>query len=380
MAIETRPDTDQDAAEASPYQALLDHGRERGYKLDWLQQRETFGSTPDIGTEENGGFLLQNADSGPFDQTPDFSDNMTGRPRGALKRADAPRVGNYPVRTKSDVWLRNGAQLYEEAVQRQWSSSTDIPWHTLEALPDEIERAECQLTTFLTEVEFVAGDVPGKWIAYTTPDYYEPRMYLISQIMDEARHLDVFRKRALANGGGLMGQLNRAGAAGGVIDSARDFTEMSARLHISGEGSVLSLFRMGELMSYNDAEKAMYRLAASDESRHVAFGVMHLQYLSQTDPERSAEIHGYLDEIELGLTAAADPQNPVVRGTDSNSAISILMGGGADKSSIEEGQKMLLAVRRRQVKEYMQRVRVAGFGDRFENGRASAMLEQYASA
>ena len=379
MAIETRPDTEQDAVKASPYQALLDHGRERGYKLDWLQQRETFGSAPDIGTEDSGGFLLQNADSGPFGQTPDFSDNMTGRPRGALNRAESPRVGNYPVRTKSDVWLRNGAQLYEEAVQRQWSSSTDIPWHTLEALPDEIERAECQLTTFLTEVEFVAGDVPGKWIAYTTPDYYEPRMYLVSQIMDEARHLDVFRKRALANGGGLMGQLNRAGAAGGVIDSARDFTEMSARLHISGEGSVLSLFRMGELMSYNDAEKAMYRLAASDESRHVAFGVMHLQYLSQTDPERSAEIHGYLDEIELGLTAAADPQNPVVRGTDSNTAISILMGGGADRSSIEEGQKILIAIRQRQIKEYMQRVRVAGFGDRFENGRASAMLEEYVS-
>ncbi len=222
--------------------------------------------------------------------------------------------------------------------------------------------------------------MPGKWIAYTTPDYYEPRMYLISQVMDEARHLDVFRKRALANGGGLMSQLRRSGAAGGAIDSARDFTEMSARLHISGEGSVLSLFRMGELMSYNDAEKAMYRLAASDESRHVAFGVMHLQYLAQTDPERSAEIHSYLDEIEVGLTAAADPQNPVVRGTDSNTAISILMGGGADPSSIEEGQKMLLAVRRRQVKEYMQRVRVAGFGERFENGRASAILEQYVSA
>ena len=265
-------------------------------------------------------------------------------------------------------------------MQRQWSSATDIPWHTLEELPDEIERAQCQLTTFLTEVEFVAGDVPGKWIAYTTPDYYEPRMYLISQVMDEARHLDVFRKRALANGGGLMSQLRRSGAAGGAIDSARDFTEMSARLHISGEGSVLSLFRMGELMSYNDAEKAMYRLAASDESRHVAFGVMHLQYLAQTDPERNAEIHSYLDEIEVGLTAAADPQNPVVRGTDSNTAISILMGGGADPSSIEEGQKMLLAVRRRQVKEYMQRVRVAGFGERFENGRASAILEQYVSA
>jgi hypothetical protein len=378
MATEVRPDAQEATAttEPSAFEQLIEYGRDRGYKLDWLQPRETFGTNLEY-SEDAGGLLLQDVDHGPFGQAPDISDNMTGRPRGAVQRPNAPRVGNYPVRTKADVWLRNGAQLYEEAVQRQWSSATDVPWDTLEELPDEIERAECQLATFLTEVEFVAGDVPGKWISYTTPDYYEPRMYLISQIMDEARHMDVFRKRALANGGGLMAQLNRVGAAGGVIDSARDFTEMSARLHISGEGSVLSLFRMGELMSYNEAEKAMYRLAASDESRHVAFGVMHLQYLSSSDPERTAEIHSYLDEIEVGLTAAADPQNPVVRGTDSNTAIAILMGGGSDDQSLKDGQQMLLAVRQRQVKEYMQRVRVAGFGDRFENGRANPVLEQY---
>src|SRR5690606_35610930 len=141
----------------------------------------------------------------------------------------------YKIRTKRDIWLKNASQLYEEAVQRQWSSATDIPWEDLQELPDEIERAECQLATFLTEVEFVAGDVPGKWIGETSPDYFEPRMFLISQIMDEARHLDVFRKRALANGGGLMSQVGTALSGGGRIDSARDFTEMSARLHISGE-------------------------------------------------------------------------------------------------------------------------------------------------
>ena len=140
-------------------------------------------------------------------------------------------------------------------------------------------------------------------------------MFLISQIMDEARHMDVFRKRVFANGGGLMGQTTNVALSGGAIDSARDFTEMSARLHISGEGLVLSIFRMGELMSYNDAEKAIYRLAASDESRHVAFGVMHLQYLSQTDPSRAEEIHSYLDEIEMGLVIGAGGQNPATRGT-----------------------------------------------------------------
>ena len=34
----------------------------------------------------------------------------------------------------------------------------------LERLPDDLEKATCQLATFLTEVEFVAGDFPAKWL------------------------------------------------------------------------------------------------------------------------------------------------------------------------------------------------------------------------
>ncbi|HIE85178.1 MAG TPA: ferritin-like domain-containing protein [Dehalococcoidia bacterium] len=375
MATKSKANT----ATPNTFEQLLDYGKGNGYKLDWLQQRETFGKELEI-PSNGGGLLLQDVDSGPFAEVPAWTNNVTGRTRGALTRPSAARIGKYGIRTKADVWLKNGAQLYEEAVQRQWSSATDIPWHELEELPDEIEQAECQLATFLTEVEFVAGDVPGRWISETSPDYYEPRMFLISQIMDEARHADVFRKRALANGGGLLQQNSSAALAGASIDSARDFTEMSARLHISGEGLVLSIFRMGERMAYNNAEKAIYRLAASDESRHVAFGVMHLQYVSQTDPERSEEIHSYLDEIELGLVAGTGGQNPAVRGTPSNAAIMTLLGGGTDEASLREGEQIAGAVRQRQVKEYIQRIKVAGFGDRFTNGRAAAGLTEYISA
>ncbi|MEX2372390.1 MAG: hypothetical protein WD800_01175, partial [Dehalococcoidia bacterium] len=110
------------------------------------------------------------------------------------------------------------------------------------------------------------------------------------------------------------------------------------------------------------------------------FGVMHLQYLAQTDPERKEEIHSYLDDIELGLAAGAGGQNPAVQGTASNAALAILLGGGSDPASIHEGQQLAMAVRQRQVKEYVQRVRVAGFGDRFENGRANATLQEYIGA
>ena len=365
-------------ATEDPFATYKEYGPEKGYDLRWLERRDVWGQQVEA-SGKRGGLLLQDVDQGVAAEVPAESRNMTGRTRGSVERTGVPRVGNYSVRTKADIWLKNGSELYEEAVARQWSSATDIPWGTIRPLPDDIERAECQLATFLTEVEFVAGDVPGKWISQVTPDYYEPRMYLISQVMDEARHLDVFRKRALVNGGGLMRRVgNIQGVVGGNIDSARDFTEMSARLHISGEGSVLTLFRMGELMAYNDAEKHIYRLCAQDESRHVAFGVMHLQYLGSIETDRREEIQSYLDEAELALVTGASGQHPAARGLASNAALAVLLGGGDDK--IDEGYRTLLALRPRQVKEYVQRVRVAGFGERFENGRANPMLEAYLQA
>ena len=64
MAIETRPDTNQELPEESPYDALMAYGKERGYKLDWLQQQDSWGSRPDVGDTDSGGFQLQDADLG----------------------------------------------------------------------------------------------------------------------------------------------------------------------------------------------------------------------------------------------------------------------------------------------------------------------------
>ncbi|MEK6977045.1 MAG: Coenzyme F420 hydrogenase/dehydrogenase, beta subunit C-terminal domain [Candidatus Hydrothermarchaeota archaeon] len=171
--------------------------------------------------------------------------------------------------------------MYEEAVQRQWSSATDIPWETVQPLPDDVERAMCQLCTFLTEVEFIAGDAPGQWLPKINPAHYETKLFLLSQIMDEARHLDVFRKRALVNGGGLLSE-GQSGPSLRVILDAKDFTEMSAIMHVFAEGFIQSLFRTGEYVSYNEAEKRIYRLCYQDESRHLGFGVMHLKYILET--------------------------------------------------------------------------------------------------
>ena len=230
--------------------------------LSWMKQRGEWGQRARPG---RNGLTLADIQINSYGDVPMTSTNLTGRPRGAAERSAGFRIGGYQLRSKEDIWLDNAAWLYEEALQRQWSSATDVPWATLKPLPDDIEQAQCQLATFLTEVEFVAGDVPSRWVARTSPDYFEPRLLLMAQVNDEARHMDVFRKRALANGGGLMERTAGAGGIVGGIDLARDFNEMSARLHLSGEGAVLTLFRMGELMAYNPAEKAIghfYRVDA----------------------------------------------------------------------------------------------------------------------
>lgn len=321
--------------------------------LSWLFPDTEWGVRAKVSKR---GLTLADINVGSYGQVPDVASNQTTRSRGAGVRPGALRAG-YPIRDKSDIWAENVAMLYEEAVARQWSSATDIPWETVKPLPDDLERAMCQLCTFLTEVEFIAGDVPGKWVNQIPNDFYEAKLFLTSQIMDEARHTDVFRKRALMNGGGLLQQGPGSGLRN-ILD-AMDFTEMSVLTHVVGEGFVLSLFRAGELIAQNEAEKRIFRLAAQDESRHVAFGVMHLKYLAETQPERREEIHGYLDKAE-GITANSGlTNNPA-----SSEALAILMGGGLDH--IEEGFDKLQEVRRRQVNEYMHRLEVAGFGDRRE--------------
>ncbi len=167
--------------------------------LSWLNLYDDAASA----TPGKKGMTLKEINFGRYADSARNGGDMTYRLRGAIARANAQRFGpNY--QSKADVWSENCLMLYDEATQRQWSSARDIPWDTLEPLSDELERAMCQLCTMLTEVEFIAGDVPGQWMPFVSAQDFEAGLFLMSQIMDEARHTDVFRKRALANGGGLL--------------------------------------------------------------------------------------------------------------------------------------------------------------------------------
>ncbi len=297
------------------------------------------------------GLTLRDITVGTYGAVPDHPSRRTMAPRGADIDPDVPDMG-YTINDKAEVWSDNVGDLYEEAVSRQWSATRDIPWGELPDLSPDLEHAMCQLSTVLSEVEMVASDFPAKWLWRINHDFVEAKMFLCTQVMDEARHTEVFRKRALANGGGL-------GKAKAVVErflklilDADSYDEGSALMHLLGEGIVLSLFRAGELIAPSPVEKKIFRLCMQDEARHVAYGTMHLRYRLQRDPTLAEDFHGYLDkgeEIIAMLFSTPEVVEPVT----------LLVAG-----SVEAAEQLGLAgadmLRGRVIEEYLQRCDHAG--------------------
>jgi hypothetical protein len=185
-----------------------------------------------------GELRLADIETGHYAQVPEHgSRHGSMAPRGSFVPEGTRALEMYTLNEMSEVWAENAAELYDEAVVRQWNSVTDVPWDKLQKLPDDIERSVCQMCTGLTEVEFVAGDMPAKWLCRINHDFHEVKLFLATQIKDEARHLDVFRKRALANGGGLMMASPGQEELLAAILEAPNYTTASALMHVFGRAS-----------------------------------------------------------------------------------------------------------------------------------------------
>src|SRR6202050_2129669 len=320
--------------------------------LAWMNNMGEWGVRAKPG---NLGLRLQDIAIGTYGVVPDHgSDHCSMAPRGAVIPEGLPSLG-FTLNEKAEVWAENAAELYEEAVARQWSSARDIPWSELKPLPDDLERAMCQLCTFLTEVEFIAADAPTRWMSHMNQDFFEVKMFLATQAMDEARHTDVVRKRALANGGGLgrASALNQLSLKG--IFDAPSFSAQTGRLHLLGEGFVLTLFRQGEFIAPSRVDQEIFRRCMQDESRTVGSGTMPLPQQLQGNPQAADEIHDQLDDAErILLETFSAPE--------SGEPMAILMGGGV--KNFDKGMEMQGQLWRRIVHEYLQRCDSAGLDRR----------------
>ncbi|KAA0230892.1 ferritin-like domain-containing protein [bacterium] len=285
-------------------QEYIERVKQGRYHLEWLTDKRPQWGVKAERRDSRRGLTLMDINREFAGDAEDAPEGRSMAARGSTLDIDTtyPDMG-YIYNNKYQVWSDNVVPLYEEAVQRQWSATRDIPWETLQPLPDDLERAQCQISTFLTEVEMIASDFPAKWLWRMNQHFHEVKMFLCTQAMDEARHLEVFRKRALANGGGLL--RCRADTEMGLasILLAPTYIQGSFLMHVGGEGLVLDIFRAGEFLAQNKCEKEIYRLCMQDEARHVSYGTMHLKYFLEHHPDRAEaeeELHVVADAFEPG--------------------------------------------------------------------------------
>ncbi|HEY6403876.1 MAG TPA: sulfurtransferase TusA family protein [Blastocatellia bacterium] len=203
--------------------------------------------------------------------------------RGAAIEAGGPAF-HYPLQTKERVWAENISKLYAQAVAAQWNPQVAIKWDEPFELDEDVERAVTQVMTYLIENENAALQTPARFIAQIHPHFREVLQLLAVQIADEARHVEVFTRRATLRGAELgLSTVGGRQSLKTLLDEP-DFALASFLLSVMGEGTFLNLLWFLERHAPDPVTRQIARLVAQDEARHVAFGVGHLQYQLATDP------------------------------------------------------------------------------------------------
>jgi hypothetical protein len=207
-------------------------------------------------------------------------------------------------------------KLYEKAKHAQWNGETDLPWDTdvdLEknAALQRLQFAEMQsdvtgtpLEKF-TEDDFIKLSIEmDNWtlsqfmhgeqgalictakIVETVP-WIDAKYYASTQVMDEARHVEVFAKylQDKQNGFYPINAHLKLLLDDIINDSRWDMTYLGMQIMV--EGLALAAFGFMQQMTPDPLLKQLLRYVMSDEARHVAFGVLSLKeyYGGLTDAE-----------------------------------------------------------------------------------------------
>jgi hypothetical protein len=214
--------------------------------------------------------------------------------RGALVEEGGPQL-HFDLEEKHLVWADLAPRLYAQAAANQWDPATAIDWDTPFDLPAEIEAAVVQVMTYLVENEQVALIVPARFLGRIHPHFREVLQVLAVQAADEARHIDVFARRAALRGGplGLSGAGGRASLT--TLLEEPDFALASFLLSVLGEGSFLNLLGFLEVNSPDPVARRVTHLARQDESRHVAFGMAHLEHQAALEPELRGRLRAAIE-------------------------------------------------------------------------------------
>ena len=213
-------------------------------------------------------------------------------------------------------------KLYEKAKTSQWNGETDLDWSievdlesvvvnnfAQNAAPGgagfaDFEVAGTPFETWTDQQWLDLGVESNKWmlsqfmhgeqgalictakIVETVP-WIDAKYYAATQVMDEARHVEVFAKYLDTKLDGYYPINTHLGLLleDIVNDSRWDMTYLGMQIMV--EGLALAAFGFMHMMTTEPLLKQLLRYVMSDEARHVAFGVISLKeyYEGLTDAE-----------------------------------------------------------------------------------------------
>jgi hypothetical protein len=199
-------------------------------------------------------------------------------------------------------------KLYEKAKVGQWNATTDLPWDTDVDLEGQVAADQAMIGVGV-DPSLYDGTPVARWgdrewldfgvearrwtlsqflhgeqgallctakIVETVP-WYDAKLYAATQVMDEARHVEVFSRYIDDKLGGRY-QINahlRMLLDDIVADSRWDMTYLGMQIMV--EGLALAAFGFLHQMTTEPLLKQLLRYVMSDEARHVAFGVLSLK-------------------------------------------------------------------------------------------------------
>ncbi|MBI2767782.1 MAG: hypothetical protein HYX53_17940 [Chloroflexi bacterium] len=309
------------------------------------------------------GLTIGDLNIGTYGDIPDVWHNRSEIARGSYPASKPLEDMGYTIFEKAIVWADCVVPLYETAIRDRWISATDLNWNSLEELPDDLERAVCQLMTELSERSYAQSAIIGGWLPEISYGFLEAKLFLSTVIYDLARHTEAFRKRALSNGGGLG--LQAPTDYSRVARESRSYPELADSFFVY-DSMLLTLYRNGDLIAQNQLERDLYAFCARDRQRLMDYQVERLKHFLFKLPERRAEQDLYFAKAEYRV--AKEWADPVV-----SEPLAILLGGG--RAHIDEGFKKLQALRKLQVQEYVENLAKATFTRKPLNSRLQEILD-----
>jgi len=276
--------------------------------------------------------------AGSVDRVADYAPARWGlAARGALVESGVRDVG-LPLSYKLDVWADEAARLYQQAAASQWDPATAIPWDAPIEHPEEVEDAIVQVMTYLIENETAALLVPARFLGRLHPHFREVMQLLAIQAADEARHIEVFTRRARLRRAELG--LSTAGgqASLATLFDEPDFATASFLLSVLGEGTFLSLLWFLRDHAPDACTREVARLAAQDEARHVAFGLSHLSRHVQEDPAVRSRLATAIERRHGALSNTAGLNSEVF------DALVLLAAGAWSPAALRRGHAAVVTL------------------------------------